>query len=244
VDDRTAQQESMMIQHNAAIVDRLGDVFQNLGAGWVMWLLLSLSVVSIAVMIERAIYFSRHSFGDIDGLMRALADGDLDGATRMVGDRRGLEAEVLRQAIRVAPRGADAVGEMVEATIGRERLRYERFLSYLGTLGNNAPFIGLFGTVLGIVEAFAALAANAKAGAVSEGAANIMSGVSESLVATAVGLLVALPAVAVYNIFGRWLRTIVARSECLGHALASHLKSVLPEPGAARPSGAASLAGE
>jgi biopolymer transport protein ExbB len=218
-----------MTPHNAAIVDRLGEAFRNMGAGWVMWLLLSLSVVSIAVMIERALYFSRNSFGNIDVLMRMLADGDLDGAVKLVGDRRGLEAEVLRQAVRAAPRGADAVGEMVEATIGRERLRYERFLSYLGTLGNNAPFIGLFGTVLGIVEAFAALAMNAKAGAVSQGAANIMSGVSESLVATAVGLLVALPAVAVYNIFGRWLRTIVARSECIGHALASHLKSVYPE---------------
>jgi biopolymer transport protein ExbB len=218
-----------MISHNAAIVDRLAEAFRNMGAGWVMWLLLTLSVISIAVMIERALYFGRHSFGNIDVLMRMLSDGDLDGAVALVGDRRGLEAEVLRQAVRAAPRGADAVGEMVEATIGRERLRYERFLSYLGTLGNNAPFIGLFGTVLGIVEAFAALAMNAKAGAVSQGAANIMSGVSESLVATAVGLLVALPAVAVYNIFGRWLRTIVARSECIGHALASHLKSVYPQ---------------
>jgi biopolymer transport protein ExbB len=226
----------MMIQHSATIVDRLGEVFRGMGAGWVMWLLLSLSVVSIAVMIERTIFFSRHSFGNIDGLMRALADGDLEGAVKMVGERRGLEAEVLRQAVRTAPRGADAVGEMVEATIGRERLHYERFLSYLGTLGNNAPFIGLFGTVLGIVEAFAALATDAKAGAVSQGAANIMSGVSEALVATAVGLLVALPAVAVYNIFGRWLRTIVARSECIGHALASHLKSVFPESGAPRSS--------
>jgi biopolymer transport protein ExbB len=57
-----------------------------------------------------------------------------------------------------------------------------------------------------------------------------MSGISEALVATAVGLLVALPAVAVHNAFGRWLKTIVARSECIGHALASHLKTVTAEP--------------
>ena len=158
-----------------------------------------------------------------------LAAGDLDGAVRLVGDRRGLEAEVMRQGAKAAPRGPDAVEEMVEATIVRERLRYERFLSYLGTLGNNAPFIGLFGTVLGIVDAFAALAVNAQAGAVTEGAANIMTGVSEALVATAVGLLVALPAVAMNNVFGRWLKTILARGECIGHALASHLKTVAPE---------------
>ncbi|HET6283785.1 MAG TPA: MotA/TolQ/ExbB proton channel family protein [Polyangia bacterium] len=216
------------VQHNTAVIEKLGDVFRNLGAGWVMWLLIGLSVISVAVMIERAIYFGRRSFGDVDALMRMLATGDLAAAVKLVADRRGLEVEVVRQGIAAAPRGAEAVEEMVQATIGRERLRYERFLSYLGTLGNNAPFIGLFGTVLGIVEAFAALASNAKTGAVTEGAANIMTGVSEALVATAVGLLVALPAVAMFNVFGRWLKTIIARSESLGHALASHLKSVTP----------------
>ena len=142
---------------------------------------------------------------------------------------------MVRHGVRAASRGAEAVEEIVEATIVRERLRYERFLSYLSTLGNNAPFIGLFGTVLGIVEAFAALAANAQAGAVTEGAANIMSGVSEALVATAVGLVVALPAVAVNNVFGRWLKTIIARGEVVGHALASHLKSVPADAAVAQP---------
>jgi biopolymer transport protein ExbB len=214
---------------NEQIIQKLAAVFRHLGAGWVMWLLIALSVISVAVMIERAIFFARHSFGSVDALVRKLAGGDLDGAVRLAGERRGLEAEVLREGVRAAPRGAEAVEEMVEATIVRERLRYERFLSYLATLGNNAPFIGLFGTVLGIVAAFAALAENAQAGAVTEGAANIMSGVSEALVATAIGLLVALPAVAVNNVFGRWLKTIVARGECVGHALASHLKSLAPE---------------
>ena len=214
---------------NDQIIEKLGVIFRNMGAGWVMWVLIALSIMSVAVMIERSFYFSRHSFGGVDALLRRLAEGDLDGAVGLVADHRGLEAEVMRQGAGAAPRGAEAVEEIVEATIVRGRLRYERFLSFLGTLGNNAPFIGLFGTVLGIIEAFAALAINAKAGVVTEGAANIMTGVSEALVATAVGLLVALPAVAVNNIFGRWLKTIVARSECIGHALASHLKSVSPE---------------
>jgi biopolymer transport protein ExbB len=211
------------------IIEQLAALFRTLGVGWVMWLLIALSILSVAVMLERALYFARHSFGEIDGLLRRLAEGDLDGAVGLIGGRRGLEAEVLRQGARAAFRGPDAVQEMVEATIVRERLRYEKRLSYLGTLGNNAPFIGLFGTVLGIVEAFAALAANAQNGAVTQGAASIMSGISEALVATALGLVVALPAVAVYNVFGRWLKTIVARGECLGHALSSHLKTIVPE---------------
>jgi biopolymer transport protein ExbB/TolQ len=212
------------------IIERLAALFRNMGVGWVMWLLIGLSIVSLAVMLDRLLYFARHSFGDVDAILRRLADGDLEGAVALIGRRRGLEAEVLRQGARAAFRGPDAVQELIEATIARERLRYEKRLSYLGTLGNNAPFIGLFGTVLGIVEAFAALAANAQNGAVSQGAASIMSGISEALVATAVGLLVALPAVAVYNVFGRWLKTIVARGECLGHALASHLKTIPLEP--------------
>jgi biopolymer transport protein ExbB len=215
---------------SSEIIERLAVLFRNMGAGWVMWLMIGLSIVSVAVMIERVLYFSTHSFGDVDALVARLASGDLDGAVKLVGQRRGLEAEVLRQGAKAAPRGPEAVEEMIEATIVRGRLRYERFLSLLGTLGNNAPFIGLFGTVLGIVDAFAALASNAQRGAMTSGAANIMGGISEALVATAVGLMVALPAVAVHNVFGRWLKTIVARSECIGHALASHLKSLPIDP--------------
>lgn len=193
-----------------------------------MWLLIGLSILSITIVIERLIYFSMHSFGQIDDLLPKLRDGDLTAAARLIGDKRGLEAEVVRQGLLAANRGADAVEEIIEATIARERLRYERFLSYLGTLGNNAPFVGLFGTVLGIVEAFAALAVTAQSGSVTSHSTAIMSGISEALVATAIGLLVALPAVALYNAFGRWLQTIISRSQALGHALASHLKSLAP----------------
>jgi biopolymer transport protein ExbB len=215
---------------NIQIIERLAHIFRSLGAGWVLWLLLALSVLSLAVMFERALYFSRNSFGNVDAVIAKLSIGDLQGALKLIGEHRGLEAAVLRAGAQAAPRGPDAVEEIVLATTVRERLRYERFLSYLATLGNNAPFIGLFGTVLGIIEAFAALAVNAQAGAVTEGAADIMSGVSEALVATAVGLMVALPAVVANNAFGRWLKTILARGECLGHALASHLKTIAPEP--------------
>jgi biopolymer transport protein ExbB len=222
---------------NEPIIEQLAAIFRNMGVGWVMWLLIALSILSVAVMIERAVFFTRHSFGDIDAIVRKLAEGDLDGAVQLTAGRRGLEADVLRQGAKLAARGADSVEEMVEATIVRGRLRYERFLFILGTLGNNAPFIGLFGTVLGIVEAFAALAANAQNGAVTQGSANIMSGISEALVATAVGLMVALPAVAIHNVFGRWLKTIIARSECIGHALSSCLKAVSSDPTVVPPAG-------
>jgi biopolymer transport protein ExbB len=218
-----------MILAQATLIDRFANAFETLGAAWVLWLLVALSVISIAIMLERLLYFATHSFGDVRDIARQLERGDLEGAVKAVGTKRGLEAEVVREGVLNAPQGADAVEEVVQRVVQAERISYERFLSYLSTLGNNAPFIGLFGTVLGVIAAFAELSRSAQSGSVTTGSSHVMYGISEALVATAVGLLVALPAVAVNNAFSRWLKTITARGEVLGHALAAHLKALPAE---------------
>ena len=195
--------------------------FTTVGAEWVLWLLVLLSVASVGVMIERAVFFARRRLPDPDGLSRLLLRGDLAAARAAVQDRQGMEAEVLRAAIDNAERGWGAVAEVVNAQLERARLEYERRLAFLGTLGNNAPFIGLLGTVLGIIRAFADLAAHPGAA----GAGSVMAGISEALVATAVGLAVALPAVVTFNLFQRWLRRSAQRSAVLGHALSAWLQS-------------------
>lgn len=86
----------------------------------------------------------------------------------------------------------------------------ETHLSTLSTLGSNAPYIGLFGTVLGIIQSFGVLATNDQGGT-----ALIMASLSEALIATAVGLWVAIPAVAATNIFNRTLRDIFRDCETL-----------------------------
>ena len=134
--------------------------------------------------------------------------------------RLAMEAEVVRVAARIAGSGQEAVEKAVASTIDRRRLEYERWLFVLGTLGNNAPFIGLFGTVLGIIRAFADLAAHPAAAA---GASTVMAGISEALVATAIGLFVAIPAVLAYNIYQRLLKRVVGRSQSLGNAIAAGL---------------------
>lgn len=231
-----------MVLGNANIVEQFASAFESMGAGWVMWLLIVLSVLSVAVMIERLVYFATHSLGGLgEDVKRKLVAGDLEGAVQAVGERRGLEAEIVRQGVKAAPQGPDSVEKIIDKVLVEERLHYERFLSYLGTLGNNAPFVGLFGTVLGIISAFSELAKNAKAGSMTSGSGNVMSGISEALVATAVGLLVALPAVAVFNGFGRWLKTIMARGEALGLALSSHLTSVPAEAEHKEPTGPVAL---
>ena len=92
----------------------------------------------------------------------------------------------------------------------------------LGTIGATAPFVGLFGTVVGIIKAFSDLAVGSAKGA---GAAVVMSGISEALVATAIGILVAIPAVVAFNVYNRWLKSIVGRTEAMSHAIVSHLEN-------------------
>jgi biopolymer transport protein ExbB len=199
----------------------------NLGAEWVLWLLVALSVVSVGVMIERAAFFLGRRLAAPDDVSRRLLAGDLAGAAAAVDGREGLEAWVVRAAVEHAGKGPQAVREVVAGTIERGRLEYERRLAFLGTLGNNAPFIGLFGTVLGVIRAFFDLARNP----VASGTGSVMAGISEALVATAVGLFVALPAVVAYNLFQRGLRRATQRATALGHAAVAHLEA-RPQGGA------------
>jgi len=192
-----------------------------LGSEWVLWLLFALSLGSVAVMIERALFFATRRLRAADEVARLLLAGDLAGATAAVEGHKGIEAEVVRAAVAQAGRGAEAVEEVVASRVERGRLDYERRLAFLGTLGNNAPFIGLLGTVLGIIRAFADLASHPGAG----GAATVMAGISEALVATAVGLGVALPAVVMFNLYTRWLRRSTQRAAVLGHAIGAHLRT-------------------
>ena len=196
-----------------------------LGADWVLWLLVLLSVISVGVMLERAAFFLVRRSSDQDALARRLLAGDFAGAREAVAGRRGMEAEVVRAAVEHAAKGPDAVAEVVNAHLERSRLDYEERLAFLGTLGNNAPFIGLFGTVLGVIRAFADLAAHPGAA----GAGSVMAGISDALIATAVGLFVALPAVVMFNLYQRWLRRTSQRAAALGHAAVAWLRAT---PGA------------
>lgn len=194
--------------------------FTLLGAGWVLWLLAGLSLFSIAVMIERALYFGSHNAKASPELLEALRQGDREGARKALGDGQGIVADVVRAGLDHADAGPDSVESVIAGELARARAGYDRYLVVLGTLGNNAPFIGLFGTVLGVIRAFADLAASAGKG----GSTVVMAGIADALVATAVGLFVALPAVVAFNAFGRWRGRRVADATAAGHALLAGLR--------------------
>ena len=194
--------------------------FTLLGAEWVLWLLIALSVVSLAIMIERGWYFFTHNF-DIDQvagqLKRLMLAGKIADVKAMLKDNNSVEAAVVLTGLAEIDNGPDAVSEAMLATKARERLKLERNLAVLGTLGNNTPFIGLFGTVLGIMKASHDLTANSG----GQAAQAVTAGVFEALVATAVGLMVAIPAVVGYNYFQRRVRASVGRIDSLAHLVLS-----------------------
>ncbi|MCK6547972.1 MotA/TolQ/ExbB proton channel family protein [Myxococcota bacterium] len=192
-------------------------------AEWVLYLLFVLSIVSVAIMIERAIFYSRHSV-DSDAVRRELAallsKGQYDAAATMLAKHDSLETNVVLFGLREYRKGPDAVQDLLSGAETKERQRFTKWLSVLATVGSNSPFIGLFGTVLGIIRAFKDLAGN-----LSGAGNNIMYGISEALIATAVGLLVAIPAVIAYNVFTNKVKALAANADLLAKTLLAELKS-------------------
>lgn len=210
-------------------VEVLKELFVSSGAGWVLWLLFALSVGSLAIAIERLLYFRTKS-DDLRGLAGTLdahlSMGDHVAALEALAPVRSVGGIIAAAGLRLAHRGPRAAEKGMESAMAVERKALEVRLAYLGTLGNNAPFIGLFGTVIGVILAFEALGeANAVAGTGSSQVASaaVMGAIAEALVATAVGIGVALPAVAFYNYFQRRIASIMSDAEALQSLVVAYL---------------------
>jgi len=191
-----------------------------LGTEWVLWLLIILSVVSVAIMLERFFFFMRMrlNFADFtQKLTKNLIDGDIEAARKLCEGTPALETQVCLRAFEYWKKGTQSVREGMEGYLIGQRQVLDRGLVVLGTLGNNAPFIGLFGTVLGIIMAFKDLATNP-----AGGPSVVMAGISEALVATAVGLMVAIPAVVAFNAFNRVVKRHYANAEAVMKLVLTH----------------------
>src|SRR5450432_4465178 len=210
------------MNNGSDIGSHLLDLMLRGGSSWVLYLLLGLSLVAVTIMLDR-IWFYVQERPPRERLAAAMAELGKNGAAAALAkltDARSMEAAVARACLSHAGDGVAAVEERKAGAIEQERARYEKRLAFLGTLGNNAPFMGLFGTVLGIIRAFHDLA-----GSSLQGTQAVMSGIAESLAATGVGLLVALPAVATYNAFTRHVERSVSAAEVLAHEILAFLKA-------------------
>ena len=204
------------------------------GATAVLYLLLALSVFSVGIVVERWWFFKKRKI-DVetvgDGLAKRLRAGDVDGARRDLGALRAVEAEVLKDALDYYKDGPDSLQEIVQKGVRQRRKGFESGLLFLGTLGSNSPFVGLFGTVLGVVAAFKELgAASANMAASGGGMGNVMGGIAEALIATAVGILVAIPAVIAYNIFQKKCNDIEENTGALANQVLAVMKARPAKP--------------
>lgn len=202
------------------IVDKLLGM-TLLGAEWVLWLLLALSVWSVAIIFERIFYFFFQINLDFkafnERLNEYLAAGNIKEAEELCAKLPAIEARIALQGLKDIDKGSKVAERNMYNQIALEKPKVDRGLTVLGTLGNNAPFIGLFGTVIGIIKAFNDLAINPDGGPEV-----VMAGISEALVATAVGLMVAIPAVVAFNYFLKIGKTHINNADTIAKLILNH----------------------
>ncbi len=206
------------------LVERLSGI-ALLGSTWVLYLLLFLSVLSLGSALERWVFFARRS-EDLDALANRFSEAleveDFDRARQVLRESRSLEAGIVLGALRWVHGGPRAFADALDASLARARSQLLRSTYLLGTLGNNAPFIGLLGTVIGVIDAFHQLG---DVGQNHGAMGNVMTGIAEALVATGVGLFVALPAVVAYNLVQKKVAEVDAGVQVLGKLVGAYVET-------------------
>lgn len=172
------------------------DVLASGGA--TLFFLIGLSIYSFALILERWKYYQKSMSGQngfLDKVRQALETGDLSNAVTLARGHKGLAGPVVMASL-VGPTNREERKRGALRAAERGVSQLQKRISFLGTIASTAPFIGLFGTVVGVMRAFRDLA-----GAAGAGPGVVAIGISEALVCTATGLLVAIPAVWAYNYF-------------------------------------------
>lgn len=204
----------------------MNEIFKKaalLGDVWVLWMLLAASVLSVAVILDRWQLFRKNRI-DFAGFLGELKDkleqGKADAALAYCTGFAAMESRIAAEGLKNFPKGAHSVEEAMKSALVIERGIFEKNLIVLSTMGNNAPFIGLLGTVLGVIKAF-----NDLGMAGSGGVSVVMTGISTALIATAFGILLAIPAVIANNYFQTRLRRATANTQSLIHLMQVYLRA-------------------
>jgi biopolymer transport protein ExbB len=177
----------------------------------VMIVILFCSVMMVGFAIERLIYFGKRR-GNPDGVLAsaliAVRGGNREEAIRLLNATTHPVGPVAAEMLRSADLSSEAAEEKLQIALSEQRMQLERNLGFIGTMGNTAPLIGLLGTVWGIMRAFHDMARTGSAGP-----SVVASGVAEALFTTAAGLMVAVPAVMLYNHFVRRMGILLTVAE-------------------------------
>jgi biopolymer transport protein ExbB len=177
----------------------------------IMVIILFLSVLTLGFTLERALYYWKRR-GDPDGLLAsalvAARSGNSEEAAKLCATSKNPMGPVAAELLRTVDLPNDVSEERLHIVLSEQRMQLERNLGFLGTMGNTAPLLGLLGTVWGIMRAFHDMARTGSAGP-----SVVAAGVAEALFTTAAGLLVAVPAVMVYNHFVRRMSVMLTVAE-------------------------------
>jgi len=202
--------------------DRIFSIAHFADAG-VLYLLIALSFASLFIIAERYLRLNRIS--KISARERLKLEALLDeGRVAEIAELElipdSLESRMMNRAINhLEKNGSKGLEESFTTFVQFEQPRLERSLTFLATVGSNAPYIGLFGTVLGIMKSF-----NDLANASSAGQQTVMAGISAALIATAAGLLVAIPAILAFNYFQKQVKAILTGLDSFKEAAVAYAK--------------------
>lgn len=194
------------------------------GPQWIMYLLLILSILTLTIIIERLLFFRRYR-GNFEKFLLDLnnkinSSEPLDKIMFWVSKKRLLEAEIIKMSLEKSITSIKAFEETIHSSILVVKNRLEKSAILLATLATITPFIGLLGTIIGIVEAFHSLSL----GAGRSGPQLVMKAISEALVVTALGLFVAIPAAASYNFLTRYVRKKITNCEVISGIMITYLE--------------------
>ena len=201
--------------------------FALVGSEWVLYFLVILSILSIALIVERWLFFRSATKNQNQfraDIRTAVQNSDWSKAQSIARERfqkhlalaPDFDASLCMELLKsmsdtsVAISSTEILTQIAQDAMLRVKVRWDQNLAYLATIGANAPFVGLFGTVLGVIQAFHDLSRNA-----GLGAQTVTAGISDALVATAVGIIVAIPAVVAFNLFQKRVKTASTEAEAL-----------------------------
>lgn len=192
------------------------------GGDWVIYLLVAFSVVAVALIIERLIVVNRQYKYQETVLLASTErlETGLDGSLLKHLRHDSILYKLSKELLDHAANGTRSLERHLDTRLAVERRGLEKHLVILGTLGNNAPFVGLLGTVLGVIRAFHDLGVSA-----GQGPEVVMQGISEALIATAVGIMVALPCVASFNFLKKRIKDLLVDADRFGKQLIAALEA-------------------
>lgn len=192
--------------------------------GFTMYILLFCSIVSVTVIVERLLAIRARTKKDPTDFMarlsQSLESGDVSGARVLCAEEKSPFSAVADAGLKTFGKSAEKVANAMDRQITVEVKDLERSLSVLGTIGSTVVYIGLFGTVLGIIRSFQQIAQTAGG---QGGMDTVITGIAEALICTATGIFVAVPAVIAYNLLTKRVENVATDMELVASETADLL---------------------